>query len=557
MKIKQVRFKNFRSYGNAMTVFNIETEKTSSINLIVGKNGSGKTSIENAIIWALYGKVEGVTNSELCNRINKELVVEIDLECGNDSIHIKRGLHPNIFEVKINDKIIDQAGKVNVQDLLEQSYYHIPYAIFKNLIALNINDFKSLLTLTPGEKKGIIDKIFGFAVLNEMAKYVKEDFKDIQQKLNTVQVEIGSVNSSVQMTQRKIEEIKNSPEQKIDYEKIEKIKKLIDETSQNITKNTELAGKIQEAEKIANSRINERSTNISVINSKISELNRKIKLIESGKCPTCGSDLHGESFEEECKKYKNDIIDFENQKNELQLQQKDYNEKLHKLSEKSSSVVNELRQLNSNLVSLRADLKYNESVKDNEKDTSQFDKLINEFENKLNSLKESEINLSEAYSNMQIILKMFADNGIKKYVGSKYTPVINDIINEIGERLQIPYKVRFDDMFDCVITQCGINVKYDTLSSGEKRRLDFTVIVSFLKMLKLQYPSINLLFCDEIFSTLSVDAIPEIISILNDLVKELNLNIFLIHHSNFDSTDFDNVYEVTKQSGFSKIEKMF
>jgi len=151
MKIKEIEFKNFASYGNKTQKLTLTGEKA-ELYLTTGKNGDGKTTIANAIIYALYGKLEGVKLADLPNRINKGLLVKITLQCKNIEVIVERGLSPTVFNVTLNGVEYDKAGKRSVQDYLEEEIYGIPYHVFKNIIILSVNDFKSFLTMTPGDK---------------------------------------------------------------------------------------------------------------------------------------------------------------------------------------------------------------------------------------------------------------------------------------------------------------------------------------------------------------------------------------------------------------------
>ena len=152
MKIKSIEFKNFASYGNSIQKIEFEDDKAELL-LTLGKNGHGKTTIANAIVYALYGKVEGVKMADLPNRINKELWVRIELQCKGTTIEIERGLMPNRFKVLLNGIEFDKAGKKSVQDYLEEEIFGIPYHVFKNIIIL------SLIALSLTLKSDMLDLI--------------------------------------------------------------------------------------------------------------------------------------------------------------------------------------------------------------------------------------------------------------------------------------------------------------------------------------------------------------------------------------------------------------
>ena len=130
MKIEEISFKNFASYGNQVQTLEFDKNK-SSLYLVLGGNGYGKSTIANAIIYGLYGKLEDFNLPDLPNRINKNLWVRIKLKCGNKSVVVERGIAPKLFTASVDGLELDQAGMSNVQDYLENEVYEIPYHVFK------------------------------------------------------------------------------------------------------------------------------------------------------------------------------------------------------------------------------------------------------------------------------------------------------------------------------------------------------------------------------------------------------------------------------------------
>ena len=222
MKIQSIELKNFASYGNKIQKIEF-SEDAAELFLTLGKNGEGKTTIANAIIFGLYGKVEGVKMSDLPNRINKELWVRIKLECKGTRIVIERGLAPGIFKVFLNGVEFDKAGKKSVQDYLEEELFGIPYHVFKNIIILSVNDFKSFLTMTNNDKRQIIDKMFGFSILNEMQSAIREERKGLKIDLDTYAQELTQLNDNIVSVNLKLNELVAESAQK-DQQKIQSLK---------------------------------------------------------------------------------------------------------------------------------------------------------------------------------------------------------------------------------------------------------------------------------------------------------------------------------------------
>lgn len=546
MRINKIRFKNFKSYGNNITEINFDDK--SCLGLIVGENGSGKSCIGNVITYALYGKLDDATASEIPNRINKNFYCSIDLDCGKDHIFIERGLAPKLFNVKINDETVDDAGKLNVQSMLEDNYYHIPYSVFKNLIVLSINDFKSLVDLNPSEKRNIVDKIFGFSILNDILKMVKEDARQLQLNSEANTAELRSIISSIEHTKEKIVE-----KDVVDHtEEIKELEKEIEDYELKKNKLQDTLKKLTESRIELNNKINTNTFDIRTLQSKIADIDKRIKLIDGGKCPTCGSDLHGDDFIKE----REDLIE----------QKDDYLKRIDAIKTASNNVSESISKTNENYSKADSFLKNIGSIVINKKekilvlkndkpvDNTSWYELINEFKKKKEELDKKEKKLTEQIDLYNKLNFIFGENGAKQYVNNSIVPQLNAIIADIVNFMSIPYTIRFDNMFNTTITNYGVSVSYRSLSSGERKRVDFACIIAFIRLMKIQYPSMNLLFLDEIMNSLDINGASTLMEILKGITNELNVNAFVIHHAQLDANMFDKIIKVQKINGFSQIE---
>ena len=312
MRIDYIEFKNFASYGNKIQRLEFDQDQ-SELFLTLGKNGDGKTTIANAIIYGLYGKVEGVKLSDLPNRINKDLLVKIGIQCGTMKIDIERGLMPNRFSVMINGIEFDKAGKKSVQDYLEEEVFGIPYHVFKNIIILSINDFKSFLTMNNSDKRQIIDRMFGFSVLNDMQKQIKEERKQVKMDIDTYESELNQLLESIKSVRGKLNTLLEESNTANKF-KIEELKEGLLSLKSNVEKlDVERKGHEDEMNKF-NSQYNDKHSDAKDIKREIDYLNKKLTLYESGHCPTCETKLDSEwhtnqkcEFEENIKTNMNSI----------------------------------------------------------------------------------------------------------------------------------------------------------------------------------------------------------------------------------------------------------
>ena len=544
MKLKKISWKNFKSYSNAMT--ELVFGNNPSLNLIVGTNGTGKSSIADCIIYALYGKIDGTNNSDIPNRINKNFYVKIELDCNGHEVIVERGLAPNLFKVIIDGVVVDTAGKNNVQTMLEENYYKIPYSVFKNTLILSINDFKSLVDLNPSHKRNIIDKIFGFTEYNLMVKLIKEDIKMLDSSLISNEGSLKTATGSIEKYEQQLNELKSK---EVPKEEIEELAEKINEAKKLKATNEENIKKLDEVRKKLDKQTTEKNMDIRDLKRKIEDNKKKIKLIDSKKCPTCGSSLDTDEFHKERERLVNENESCETAISEMTDIIKDLTNKMRVVDSKKNVFVDAINK--SGLTDLVSDLKYKVSLRKN--NSQPLLNLKESLNDQIAQLNEERELLSKRKMVYDCVMQILGDGGIKEYIASKYIPTINQIISEMMEFMGINYNVVFDKTFKATITSNGYNVTYNSLSTGEKKRIDFATVVSFIKLLKLQLGDMNLLFLDEMLASIDINGVSDMMTILKDLSVELNMNIYLIHHAQVENVVFDNVMETSKPDGFSKI----
>lgn len=547
MRLKKVSWKNFKSYSNIMT--ELDFSDIHSLNLIIGVNGTGKSSIAECITYLMYGKIENFTASEIPNRTNKNFYGKIELDCDGHSVIIERGLAPTIFTVTIDGNVVDTAGKTNVQDMLEEVYYRIPYSVFKNIIVLSINDFKSLVNLNLSDKRNIIDRIFGFTIFNEVLKKVKEDVKGIDSEISENSGSLRANNNSIERIISQVNELKNNM---VSQDEIKKLALNIQETEEKEKKNEESIQKLEETREKIKREALEKSVDIKDAKKRIEEIDKKIKLIDSGRCPMCGSSLETDEFREE----KENLLEERKSCEEtIKLITDIVNESVRKIDILNKNITTfKGNSQRSNIIELKSDLK--SKISANETKVDPLIETKKQIENDIAKLTEEQNILSEKKLNYSILLKMLGeDGGIKQMIAKSYIKDLNNIIAQTIDFMNMPYSVVFDSNFNTTIMQNGSKVNYKTLSTGEKKRVDFATIISFVKLLKLQYGELNLLFIDELFSNIDIDGVDDMLQLLKDLCQELSLNIFLIHHARLENIMFDNVFETTKKDTFSHLNK--
>ena len=549
MKIKKVEFKNFASYGNRLQVIDFEEDK-SNLYLVLGGNGAGKSTLAKVITYMCYGKVEGSTLKDLPNRVNGELYGRIWLESKGNKIEIERGINPGVFNVKINGSEYDVAGKVNLQEFLETEIYEIPYHVFKNVIILSVNDFKSFITMSPYDKKRIIDKIFGFSVINEMAEAVKEKRKGIVEEIRTYEDEIRTLNESIGSVYDKIEQIELLTAEK-DASKVKKLKLDLIALNENrkklntFTQNTKT--KLEELDNESRTKSKEYSS----VGNDIRNIQNDLKLFENSTCPTCTAPLTSD-FHLDIKKEKEEsLITLEESYNVAKAEYEEADTKLNDLRTKGRQIHVKAGQLETQMENIKSKL-IELADKDESDSSSDLKQLVSEFTTRKKDKSGSKLKSEGEDYYLTILENLLGEDGIKNLAVRSILPSFNNHILLMGREMGIPFGIRFNEKFYCTLHHLGTEISPKTLSTGEKKKVDFVIIMALMKMIKVRFPSLNILFLDEIFSSIDSDGVYHIINILHSTIQDIGLNTFVINHTVLPSEYFDKKLEITKDAGFSE-----
>ena len=548
MRINKLEFKNFASYGNRTQVIEFNKEN-SDLYLVLGGNGAGKSTLAKVITFMCYGRVDGANLKDLPNRVNGNLWGKISLESKGNQIEIERGVNPGIFKVSINGTDYDVAGKTNLQEFLESEIYEIPYHVFKNVIILSVNDFKSFITMSPFDKKQIIDRIFGFTVINQMRELVKNKRKLVIDEIRTFDDEIRTLDESIQSVLSKIKQYEEASKEKGATQIAElkgKLVKLNDARKKLKEANDKTKDKIDNNDKTYRTKSKKESEILAQIN----EVKKGLELYNNNTCPTCNSPLDSE-FHQHIKKEKEDSLEGLQEKyNKIKEEVADIDTKLEDLREQGRQIHVKVGQLESQMTSLK-----NELVKLSESDdesSSHFKELIEEFDKRNDEKKQGKLKREGEDYYLSILETLMGDEGIKNLAVRSILPTFNNNVLLMAKEMGIPFGVKFDDKFNCSIHHLGQEVSPKTLSTGERKKIDFVIIMALIKMIKIRFSSLNILFLDEIFSSIDSDGVYHIINILHETIQDIGLNTFVINHTVLPSEYFDKKLEITKDAGFSE-----
>lgn len=549
MRIKKVEWRNFSSYGNRTQ--EIEFEDEANLYQVVGENGAGKSSISQVITFGLYGKLDGKKLKDIPNRINGNAWVRITLDSNGTEVVVERGLEPNLFKLYLNGIEYDQAGVRSVQDYLTEDILGIPYYVFNNTISLSINDFKSFIKMSSQDKRSIIDKIFGFHVLNQMRDLLKEENRKIRESMENLSGRLSSVESTIQSSLNEMENLANQIEE------------------ESSTKKEELQGSLETFEKlqaIHNQKTEEfrdlesqlqtevQNTNRIVIESRtrLQEIQKKIKLYDLDQCPTCQSSLDSEfhhsikdglvadqtSVDQQLNESNTLLVSLRGKEKEMVTTRKEITDKGRKIEIKINEIKRDLKSLNES---------------NNDLQLQSLQRIVDNLQIEREKMETETFKNQEKNNWLKTLDEILGEKGVKQMAIRTILPSLNSEILELLGKMHLDYQVIFDEEFNATIYHMGVEIPTQTLSTGEMKKVDFVVLIAIMKLMKMKFSSINLLFLDELFSSVDPDGVHSILRILRSVCKDLGLNIFVINHAPMPHEIFDWKLEVTKSNNFSTI----
>jgi len=565
---ESISYKNFLSTGDTPTVIQLNRD---SATLVVGSNGAGKSTMLDAISYALFGKPHrNINRPQLINSINnKKLLVEVKFSIGPNKYRIVRGMKPNIFEIYHNDKLLNQESHSrDYQKILETNILKLNHKSFHQVVVLGSSNFIPFMQLPSHQRRNVIEDLLDIGIFTKMNTLVKERSSKIKSDILDTDHQINIIKEQISLQTKHIEELKN-----IDIQQSTKALKQIESIASEISllekRNIELQSNY---DKVAPSRLKERDLASDKqaslnefkiqINTNIKKVVKEAKFFEDNDCcPTCNqviSDDLKEIKKDEAHKKAQDLNDglklledkIEAANEKLQSANEAYN-KIQDILSDIRSNQNLITNLHKQLLELQTQNANANKLTDTEEAKSDLDKRKTQYESALAN-KSSQLETRSYYDAIGELLK---DTGIKTKIIRQYLPVMNTLINKYLNILDFFVKFDLDESFNETIkSRHRDEFSYASFSEGEKSRIDLALLFSWRQIAKLKNSAnTNLLILDETFdSSLDVDGVDNLLKILYSLKKDTN--VFIISHKK-DVLDgkFPSKIEFKKVNNFSQI----
>jgi DNA repair exonuclease SbcCD ATPase subunit len=561
MIISEISLKNFKSFGNSTQTLKLNTEKGELI-LLVGNNGNGKSSLISSFDYVLYGKCKGnkrkwSTMSMLPNRINgSDLLVEIKFKSNNTDVEVKRGVSPNLLELIENGISNEQAGKANLDSKIE-NYIGFDIETFKSFISMSINDFKNFISLTNEEKQILLDKLFNLEVINILNNILKEINKQNKASLISLDSEIKTLEDSINSIQSSISKAIEKAKENYQLE-IDKLTEEMNSKKEDYKLLKEKVDKIKEKEKILNNELEQEKRQLINTQNDIRNVQKEINLYDSGKCPTCSTDFNSDHF----LNLRSILVDKKNALEEVSKtiegnisDVKDKQKKLSNIAESTNNSFNDLNYLLRNYKQQIENLNTKRQKENGENiDIEEFQNTIQTLsDRKSNSLEKSTI-CKEKELYYKELTRIFGEDGAKKSIIAGIVKPINHFISENVKKMRLTFDVKLDETFTSEIKSLGSVIEHDSLSTGETKKINIAILIAYLKLIRTK-KNINILFLDEVFSSIDLEGIDSILYLLKSFANEYNINIFVVHHAILNQEMFDKIIKINKDV-FSSIEEI-
>ena len=583
IKIKDLTVKNFMSVGNVTQAVDFNEEQLTLVlgeNLDQGgddsgsRNGTGKTTIINALSYALYGQaLTNIKRNNLINKTNsKGMLVTLNFDKNGNSYRIERGRSPNVLKFYINEheqkEDVDESQgdsrktQESIQELLGMSH-----DMFKHILALNTYT-EPFLSMRANDQRAIIEQLLGITILTEKAELLKEQVRKTKDAITEETMRINAIEASNKKIQQSIETLVGrqrawEAKRRDDVVKLDKA--------------------IEELEKLdieAELDAHDKLTNWTELNNRITSLNKEkatleaalmratkgvdkaekdIKELDDAVCYTCGQELHADKKAEiETRKQKelSDALAYQTEvANKLEATMSLLTEigningrpnTFYETAKEAYEHRNNVDNLNAALISKKNEEDPYQSQIDDLNDTAmqavEWDTM-----NSLTSVKDHQ----------EFLLKLLTnkDSFIRKKIIDQNLAYLNNRLTHYLDKLGLPHQVVFQNDLNVEITQLGQDLDFDNLSRGERNRLILGMSFAFRDVWESLYQGINLLFIDELIdSGMDTAGVENSLSVLKKMGRERNKNVFLISHKDELVGRVNHVLKVIKENGFTSYE---
>jgi len=575
--IKNLTVKNFMSVGNSTQAIDFDRKDLTLVlgeNLDLGgdgsRNGTGKTTIINALSYSLYGQaLSNIRKDNLVNKTNnKNMLVSLDFSVGGKDYKIERGRKPNLLRFFVNNQeqvITDEAqgDSRETQDAIEQTL-GLSHDMFKHILALNTYT-EPFLSLKANDQRTIIEQLLGITMLSERADKIKEHNRATKEGITQEEFRIRAVQEANKRIEEQIESLKRrqtlwTTKHGQDITELEKALKAL----QNIEIETEIqAHTDHKAWDQKRKDINELSGQISRVKLDVgreeklaTKLSKEIETLENHECHTCGQAFHDSKHQQVLESKQADLVTARQSGTEFSTLLSELETAHTSLGvlgkppamfyDKESDAIQHQATL-SNL---------EQQIATKQTETDPYGEQITEMQQQaLQEVTYDTLNeLTRLQEHQDFLLKLLTskDSFIRKKIIEQNLSYLNARLTHYLDRVGLPHTVVFQNDLTVSIEELGRELDFDNLSRGERNRLILSMSWAFRDVFESLYQPINLLFIDEMIDNgLDTAGVENALALLKHMSRERHKSIWLVSHRDELAGRVENILKVVKEGGFT------
>jgi DNA repair exonuclease SbcCD ATPase subunit len=569
IRFDNLRWKNFLSTGDNWTEVHLTKTKST---LIVGQNGAGKSTMLDALSFALFGKPHrNINKPQLVNTINqKNCLVEVSFTVGKSQFKVVRGIKPQIFEIWKNDSLLNQDSHAKeYQKILEQNILKLNHKSFHQIVVLGSSSFVPFMQLPAQHRRDVIEDLLDINVFSKMNTLIKEKQSVLKETLKDKDHQMELLKNRIDSQKKYIRDITAMNEEEIAQKRTQ-----IDEANTEIRQlqmaNSHATDYIEryaqqnsDGLKTAHDKKQSLLQYRAQFNTQIKSVVKDTKFYEENQnCPSCEQEITEETRERKLQEGKSKAAELQSAMRKLDDEAESLKGILDKLLSLSEEIKNKQADTHANNQTIQRLQKTISSLEDDivrltgrEGDLGKANQELTDMNNDKSNLMEEKLKLNEDFSYNTVMSEMLKDTGIKTKVIKQYIPVINNLVNKYLQTLDFFVHFNLDESFNETIRSRHRDAfSYDSFSEGEKQRIDLALLFTWRMIAKMKNSvATNLLVLDETFdSSLDHDGVDNLMKILYSL--EDDTNTFVISHKGeILEGKFQNKLEFYKDKNFSKM----